>query len=605
MKFQQLQHRLRCFLLLPVLVVIVVSGCGGDTTGESDEQSKLFVSLTDAEGDFTEYTVDVVALKLFRSNGAVIETLPNTTTLDFAQYIDVTEFLTTATVPVGRYDKAEIALDYSNAQLSVENADGSSIRANAVDDSGDPLQNVTLTTMINSGTGFVIHPGQPASLNIDFDLEASNEVEIDPSGNSATVTVNPVLVANTSIDDEKTRRLRGLLDNVDLTAGSFDVNIRPFRIRHRSFGNITVYTNGDTHYEIDGVSYGADAGLNELDQLPAFSPLVTLGRFDFQQRRFLAEEVYAGSSVPWHDRDILKGSVIARAGNRITVLGATIERDDGHFQFNDEVSVDIDSTTKVTKQGSSDPVNIDDISVGQKVVVLGEMLDDNTMDATDEGLVRMRYSDVAGSVDQVSPLSLDLQHINRRNVSRYDFSGTGIDSGHDAVANEYEIDSGLLSLNTLSVAEPIWVRGFPTQFATAPEDFTAKTVIDASQVVAKMLLSYGQTGSAMAIVSLDATGLLLDLNSASGRHFLKQAGIVTGLHDFASVPLILPNDGHALYAISQGRKVDTYTRWENFEQALNRHISDGRQVIFVHSKGEFSLSELTLKSRQVVVRLNQ
>ncbi len=604
MKLRRLKQRSRWFLLIPLFIAALLAGCGeGD--GVTEEQSKLYVSLTDAEADFTEYTVDVVALKLYRSNGAIIETLPNTTTLDFAQYVDVTEFLTTATVPVGHYDKAEITLDYRNSQLSVENSAGDSIPGTAVDDNGDPLQTITLSTMINSGSGFIIRFGQPASLSIDFDLESSNEVEIDPTGESATVSVNPILVANTSINDDKTRRLRGLLDGVDIDAGSFNVDIRPFRVRNRSYGEITAHTNDDTHFEIDGVSYGAAEGLKELDQLPTFTPLVTLGRFNYQQRRFLAEEVYAGSSVPWHDKDTLKGSVVARSGNLLTVLGATIEFDDGHFQFNDEVSVQIDDTTKVNKQGSSDPVSIADISIGQRVLVLGDMLDDNSMDATDDGLVRMRYSDVAGSVDQVSPLRVDLQHINRRNVLRYDFTGTGIDASHDADANEYEIDSGLLSLNTLEIAEPVWVRGFPTPYGTAPEDFTAKTIIDAGQVQAKMLLSYGEQGSTAAVVSLDSNGLLLDLDSASGRHFLKQAGIVTDLHDFASVPLIQPNDGRALYAISQRRKVDAYTRWEDFEQALNTQISEGRQVIFVHSKGEFNLSELIMTSRQLVVRLSE
>ena len=178
-----------------------------------------------------------------------------------------------------------------------------------------------------------------------------------PSANSAEVTVNPVLVANTSIDDEKTRRLRGLLETVDVDAGSFVVDIRPFRIRHRSYGEITAHINENTHYEIDGVSYGPDEGLLQLNEMPALTPLVALGRFDYQQRRFLADEVYAGSSVPWHDSDILKGSVIARNGNRLIVLGASIEFDDGHFNFNDEVSVEIDSTTKVTKQASSDVGN--------------------------------------------------------------------------------------------------------------------------------------------------------------------------------------------------------------------------------------------------------
>ncbi len=81
----------------------LLSGCGDNTTAkdDSEQQSKLAISLTDAEGDFTHYTVDVTALTLYRANGNIIETLPNRTTLDFTQYIDVSEFLTALSVPVG------------------------------------------------------------------------------------------------------------------------------------------------------------------------------------------------------------------------------------------------------------------------------------------------------------------------------------------------------------------------------------------------------------------------------------------------------------------------------------------------------------------------
>ena len=152
--------RLTAPLLLTFLLSLTfLSGCGDSSTASGQElQQKLLVSLTDAKGDFTQYTVDVTALKLHRANGAVIDTLPNTTTLDFAQYIDVTEFLTTATVPLGAYRKAEITLDFSQAILSVEDDQGNSIAATAVDDDGNPLHSVTLETLINSGKGFVNRP---------------------------------------------------------------------------------------------------------------------------------------------------------------------------------------------------------------------------------------------------------------------------------------------------------------------------------------------------------------------------------------------------------------------------------------------------------------
>ena len=47
-----------------------------------------YVTVTDADGDFLSYTVDVVSLKLQRASGATVETLPATTRIDFAQYVD-------------------------------------------------------------------------------------------------------------------------------------------------------------------------------------------------------------------------------------------------------------------------------------------------------------------------------------------------------------------------------------------------------------------------------------------------------------------------------------------------------------------------------------
>src|SRR4051812_1193006 len=72
------------------------AGCGSDC-------NTVFVALTDADGDFLSYTVDVVSLKLKRPNGTFVETLPAQTRIDFAQYVDLTELLTVGTVPNGAY----------------------------------------------------------------------------------------------------------------------------------------------------------------------------------------------------------------------------------------------------------------------------------------------------------------------------------------------------------------------------------------------------------------------------------------------------------------------------------------------------------------------
>ena len=110
-------------LVASLVVAFNLTACGGgDSSGEGNGQ--VIVSLTDAQGDFATYTVDVLSVKLTHADGREVETLPLTTRVDFAQYTDLTEFLTAATVPNGRYVKGSLVLDYSNADIQVEDTNG-------------------------------------------------------------------------------------------------------------------------------------------------------------------------------------------------------------------------------------------------------------------------------------------------------------------------------------------------------------------------------------------------------------------------------------------------------------------------------------------------
>jgi len=605
---QRLNTGLGRSVWLPLLLSAgLLGGCGGSSSEE--DTGALYISLTDAEGDFNQYAVDVTSLRLYRPNGAVVETLPSTTRLDFTRYIDVSEFITAATVPSGAYTRAEITLDFDEAEITVENADGNSVPGTPVDGQGEALGSLTLTATINGGEGFVVSPGQLRDLTIDFDLEASNDVTLADDGQSATVVVKPVLSATTQrdFDDEKLRRARGLLDRVDTENRSFVIDIRPFQVRHRSHGELTVWTDDDTRFEIDGVAYTGDEGLSALAALGTGTPVVTLGRFDSGARRYRAEEVFAGESVPWDDRDAARGSVIARDSNRLTLLGAAIETGNGVIRFNDELTVLIDEGTRVHKQGSTDSADITDISIGQRISVIGRFNDEGELDATGnvEGVVRMKYSDLAASVvDKGNGLVVDLQSINNRSVSRFDFTGTGSDAANDADPDAYEVDTGTLPLHSIDLSDPVWIRGFPTAFGSAPPDFEAKTVIDVSSMLTKMLISWEPDGSTTAIAELDGSGLLPAIEDAGKLHHLKRAGVLTDLSDLQTLPRIVPQHGKpGLYMISEGPTVSVFHDWSHFAGELQQRLEEGSPVLLITAQGRYDPQAAELASRKVVVRL--
>ena len=187
----------------------------------------VYLALTDADGDFMSYTVDVTSLKLERANGTQVETLPATTRIDFAQYVDLTEFFTAATIPNGDYVAATLRLDYSNADITVEQA-GAPVAARAVDASGNAIGAVDVRVHLDDRHHLVMAPGHP--LAVHARLQPCSDQRCRPGATPVTVTVRPALVASLELVDQKDLRLRGPLVSVDTTAGSYVLDVRPFNL---------------------------------------------------------------------------------------------------------------------------------------------------------------------------------------------------------------------------------------------------------------------------------------------------------------------------------------------------------------------------------------
>ena len=157
-----------------------VVSCDPANSATLDECGTLLVGITDADGDFLNYTVDVLSLTLETVNGRVIEVMPRKTRINFTDYVDVAELVATAFVPPAVYVAGEIHLDYTNAEIFVEES-GVAKAAVVTDSEGVPIGQTDLKVVLSNRDQLVIAKRRAHFLQLDFDLEASHEVDITPT----------------------------------------------------------------------------------------------------------------------------------------------------------------------------------------------------------------------------------------------------------------------------------------------------------------------------------------------------------------------------------------------------------------------------------------
>lgn len=603
-----------------VFFLALLAGCNSSSTstGGGNAAAGVMIGLTDAPGDFVAYQVDVTSLTLTKADNSVVDTLPTKTRVDFAQYADLTEFLTAATVPGGVYTSATMTLDYSNADIEVLDQNNNIVQvpaADILDENGNPISApVQVTVQLADSDRLTIAPGVPASMTVDFNLAASNDVVFN--GSVPVVTVQPFVVADIDPSDPKPHRLRGALKSVDLQGAGFQLYLRPFFTLltggDNRFGSLTVNTDASTTFSVDQQSYQGAAGLNKLAALPTLSAVVVRGDVDPATHVITATEVLAGSSVPGGTLDALTGTVIARQADVLTVKGATLIRTAGSVTFNDVATVQLGAGTRVWRQFDAGAHTIDDISVGQRVTVLGTVTSSGSsplaMDATG-GAVHMKLTALAGTVVNTTPaFSMDLQSIDRRKVAVFDFSGTGSTSGDNADPAAYTIDPGTLSLASLSPSAPARVLGFVAPFGqvggSSAADFEARTVVDLSGVKAFMAVNWNPV-SASAFGTASTSSLNLNLNGTGRFHYVVRRGVVTDLVSGATAAVIQPrSSGAGLFFIrGVGGTVRGYLLFSNFAVGLASQLSNGAGVKAVEARGTFDAGTATLVAGFINVRL--
>jgi hypothetical protein len=599
-----------------------ISSTGSGSSGNSASSSgQALIGLTDDAGDFVTYQVDVTSLTLTKANGAVVETLPKKTSVDFTQLTDMTEFLTAGMVPAGKYTKAVLTLDYSNAVIKVENASGDAIQvpaSNILDEDGIPITAPVQVTVDLNVSSLIIAPGIPAHLSLDFDLAATNTVTFALDG-TPSVAVTPVLKADLQPRQDKIQRLRGALQDVNVADSSFDLILRPFvhdlAVHETSFGVVKVTVDSSTAFNIDGVTY-TTGGLQALAAEPAYTGVIAHGQFSTTpQLHFVATEVLAGTSVPGGTMDVVKGTVISRSGDVITLKGATLIRAGRSIVYNDKVKVTLGSNTKVSKQMSDDKtLTKDAISVGQRIMTFGVLTNADPynlqLDAS-SGFARMYLTELIGIVatpDSNGELGINLQAIDWRKISLFDFTGTGIDAAHDADPTNYFVGTGALDTSAYATGTPIKVRGFVSPFGTTSStvaDFEAQAIINVRAVPGLMNVGWG-AGDKKGF-SITDTGLSLDLTNSGFFHHFTRAGVIVDLDTLSvTTPQIIPaGNSTDRFLIEQGGVSQVYISFSSFEADLTSKIEAGAKVKHLYAWGTFDSITSTLTATYVIVDLSR
>ncbi len=560
------------------LSIAFLSACGGGGDGGAGGGSVLegavTLAITDAPSDLIDlFEVDVLSLRLERLDGAVVEALPNTTRVDFADLVALSDLLTTVTVPAGTYRRLELTLDPSSAAVHL---DGQNAMAALLDADGNAFVGpVTVGVDLPGDRPLVVTPGVARFVEFDFDLDAS--AVADAGAN--TVRLGPVLYAQAEPSAPKPVRAYGRLVATDAATPSFTFERLARREMARGREHEAL-VSAATRYEVDGATGTGAAGFALLAAKPAGTRLEIRGVFDPARRKLLATDVQAGRGVFDGTRDLVEGVVLARSGAagadaRLTVRGLGLDR--GHRALFDRtftVSASF-SNTRVLKFGDGSRHDLDDVDVGQRIVAVGTLAA-STLDATSptDGFVRLLDTGISGLASGAASagvLTLDLRRIEARPVAAFDFSVGGSPL---AVPTAFQIGIGTMTLPGIAAGSAVQARGFfaPVDAPGTATDFEAVSVVDRTATASFLAVRWVPPASAP-FTAAAATGVTLDLSAATAAR-LDLGGIALVDLLGGSNPQVVPAPTGGPFAIRQAGAITLHADFGAWLSDLQARLAD-------------------------------
>ena len=222
-----------------VSVLLAIAACGGSAV--------VTLTATPSSDTFITYRVGLASIRLQTSSGkSGVTVLPTQTMVDFTKLLDLSEVVGAPAVAKGTYTDALITLDFSTAVIVYDDGSFDGVALRPVSAKGNDLGVVTVQVTLDPSSPLLSAPKQVGLMALDFNLAASNIVDL----NARTVTITPMVAASMLPIDTKQVRIRGPL--VGARGTFFTTGVTPFDNSVAGLGQLSITPSDATNYEING-----------------------------------------------------------------------------------------------------------------------------------------------------------------------------------------------------------------------------------------------------------------------------------------------------------------------------------------------------------------
>ena len=598
----------------------LLAGCGGGNS--TFAPGTPVITLSGTSGDFAAYRVginSVNSITLTSTDGTIVSASPQmpAESVDLAALTDLAELLAVQAVPAGTYKSATFTLDYTSASIWV-NLNGQAVAATAVSSSGGALATGTLTITFDPNHPLVITRGQSTRLAIDIDLAASNSINIATT--PPKVTVRPFLVMTPAPADATLMRARGLFVTVPSGSSDYVMNVQPLTDLRSALGAVTVSTNAQTYFNINGVAYTGAAGLTAMASLQENTPTAaygTLGDLSGITPGFHATAVYAGTSLESPLADHIRGVVSARSGNTLTVRGATLVTRFGVLVIQNNATVTIGSATVVSEDGvAAGGLTPAAISVGQQIDVSGQATRDTagniSLDAT-AGQLRLASTRIWGTLNSatIGSAKLDILSLGNFAPAGFNFAGTGTTAANPSA---YVVNTGSLDESATAASTLLQVDGMVNAFGSAPPDFTAAAITPGTATEQRLVIEWVNGGATAPFLSDSSAGLVVALNNANlgTIHEIRTGPAALDLNTLSSFPasplITTVGADQSKLQLAIGRAtlstgVSVFNSIGGFAAALSSTLNGTNKIYRLVAVGQYNIGTNTFVASRISVAL--